>query len=353
MRKVLIDRHIEDVVGILKKKSLSLDNVGLLKGKTGIVLFLFLYSRYSGDKETMAFAINQINHIIDSIETDTPTDYSEGLAGFGTAMEYLLRKGYLDTDMNKVLDSLDILIKNGLKSGTCKSEITGYGKYFVTRIIGRTDCNDRDAEQKSLESIFSWLLTPPGSYSGIMGIIELLSDMYNLRSCPDEIANYIDKLTGLLEDSVCKDISFGSYPGTFNPLTAAFILLKVFEKTGMATCRNKALLFLEKYGKNFVRYLDNDSSGLISGSFKWAVLYRYIATQLPDEGYDKLADVWLERCLEKKELMAEHYNGFPPGALDGYAGIGLSLLYLVNGISDDWMDIIPLFYERGKVTYIH
>lgn len=283
---------------------------------------------------------------------DIPVDYADGLAGFGTGIEFLARNGFLDADTDEVLRDLDALVRNIIQQGLRRSEIVGYGKYLVARLAGRTVTDESYVKNKKLlEDIFPRLNASPGSYSETMGAIELLADLYAVWNKPDEITTCIDRLIGGLEDSVRDDVRFGCYPGTFNPLVVAFVLLKVSEKTSLTTCRDKALSLLNEYGKDFVKYLGNDSSGLVSGSFKWAVLYRYIGKQLSDKGYDRLVNGWLKRCLEKKELLTDGCAGIPVGTLDGYAGIGLSLLDAAGGISEEWTDIIPLYYERGKVTF--
>jgi hypothetical protein len=351
MQKELIDQYLANIADLLKTKSTSVDNIGLLKGQTGIALFLFLYSQYTEDENMATFAGNMIDAIMNSIGDDTPTDYSDGLAGFGTAIEFLVQNGFIDADTDEVLEDLDTLVGNVIKQGSRRSEVIGYGKYLVARLADCTADKQSYARNKeSLDLILKWLDKPLGSYSETMGAIEWLSDMYAIWD-PEEITLRINKIIDGLEDAVCDDIRFGCYPSTFNPLVAALAILKASEKTGIAVYRNKALALLGEHGRDFVHYLGNDSSGLISGSFKWAVLYRCLSKQLSNEEYSRLADIWLERCLEKKELLTEGCAEMPVGALDGYAGLGLSLLDAVGGAPDNWTDIIPLYYERGKVTF--
>jgi len=353
MNKQAIDEYLGDIADILMIKSTSVDNIGILKGRAGIALFLFLYSRYTENQKSADLAETIIIKIFDEIQNNV---YNvEELSELGIAIEFLARNGFIDANTDEVLEELDILIDNALMVRPKRSRINRYAKYMAWRFTVNESNSLGDIQCRIKSSLDVVLVSEDnsfGSYAEILSRLDFLSDIYMFWENPKQILSHINNAIRKLEDAVSDDIAFGCYPGTFNPLVAGLVILRVFKKTGLEIYKSKACLFIEKYGRHFDEYLDNDSSGLISGSFKWSVLYYYLAEVFVGESGNGLFHKWLNVCIEKKELFTDDYTEItPPGILDGYAGMGLSLLYVTGKISDTWIDIIPLYYERGKVTF--
>jgi len=351
----LIDRHLEGIVNILKTNAVFADNIGLLFGKTGIALFMYLYSRYSGNKEARSFAEDLTDVILGEVGNDISVDYARGLSGFGTGIEFLAQHGFVDPNTDEVLDELDLLLQGLLFHPSHGTDWIGIGNYFAARLSNPANPKDTDIairNQTSLGKLVEFLHKPYGTYAEAIGAMTFLSEVFSLSSEQANVSACLNATVTRLETMIDEDIRLGHYPGTFNPLGWAVTLIRVSEKTKEKAYLDKAMAILQNYEEGYRSYLNNDSSGLISGSFKWSVLYHYLGQKLPNNEYVNLSDEWLHNSLNKEVLFATNYYGMPSmGIMDGYAGLGLSLLSHTEGFDWGWLGIIPVYYERGKVSY--
>ena len=356
----IIDQHLEGIADILKANAGCADNIGLLYGKTGIALFMYLYSRYTSDKRAESFAEGLTDVILGEIGGNTPADYARGLSGFGAGIEFLARHGFIDSNTDDVLEDLDLLLQEQVFKPSHGRDLIGLGKYFVARLSNPANqkdtniaaCNQPSLKQKnrtSLIHLVKLLDKPYGTYTEAIGAIDFLAEVFSLNMHQTTISDSLNAAVHRVETMISEDIRFGNYPSTFNPLGLAVTLIRASEKTKEKAYLEKALSILQNYEEGYRSYLDNDSSGLISGSFKWSVLYQYLGQKLQNEDYLHLSEAWLLRSLEKEVLFSAPHNGTPIGILDGYAGFGLALLSLTDRCDWDWLDIIPVHHERGKI----
>ena len=129
---------------------------GLVHGKTGIALFLFHYSRYSGDKMFEQYAINLIADIQDQLFVNGAVNYEQGLSGIAAGIDYLIRNEYLRANENIFAD-IDQRMYHAVMNDTwldfsLYEGITGFGKYWMMRIY---DSDATDLAIKSLLHIVS------------------------------------------------------------------------------------------------------------------------------------------------------------------------------------------------------
>ena len=76
----------------LLQHDMTVPNPGLLRGKTGFAVFFFHYARYTGDKSFEDYAMALMDSIRQQIRQKYITNYADGLAGIGVAIEYLEQK---------------------------------------------------------------------------------------------------------------------------------------------------------------------------------------------------------------------------------------------------------------------
>jgi len=134
----------EDLKKISKTLMLHADNVddlGLLYGKMGLIVFYFHYARYSGNQMYEDFAMELVDSLQEKLFRCRSIDYGYGLAGIGTVIEYLVQNGYIEADTNETLEDFDIKIANltalsNRTDGSLFTGITGSGRYFLFRIAG-------------------------------------------------------------------------------------------------------------------------------------------------------------------------------------------------------------------------
>lgn len=89
-----------------------IENVGLLNGKMGIVLFFFYYSKFSKKKIHSIFAYELLNQIYENLYENLSWDFSTGLTGIGYSTLCLLNNKFVYTDSNDILEVVDQKIIN-------------------------------------------------------------------------------------------------------------------------------------------------------------------------------------------------------------------------------------------------
>lgn len=87
--------------------SSSTSNIGLLNGKMGIVIFCFLYAKYSKKKFYEDFAEKLIDDIYSEIHLNITRDFKDGLSGIAWGIEYLIQNGFVEGNADEILEDLD------------------------------------------------------------------------------------------------------------------------------------------------------------------------------------------------------------------------------------------------------
>ena len=134
-----------------------LDNPGLFSGEMGIVLFILRYARLTHNELFSDYGFNLIGKIQNNIHIETPIDYKQGLAGIGSAFEYLVQCKYIKADTDEVLEELDKRLFD-LDSLSCLTveEILGIGFYAIWRIAGKS--KRKQTIIKTILPPFVWIL---------------------------------------------------------------------------------------------------------------------------------------------------------------------------------------------------
>jgi len=144
--------YLHRIADILLINGGFLNNPGLFAGEMGLVLFFFRYGRYTGNELYKEYSFRLIDKLQNSIHEETTIDYKHGLAGIGSAIEYLVQKGYIDTDTDDVLEDFDkrIFFTYNLACLPVEKKVS-IGYYAHWRIAGNSAKKD---------SILHTILTP-------------------------------------------------------------------------------------------------------------------------------------------------------------------------------------------------
>ena len=131
------DKRLQELANALMMNSKHVDEIGLLHGKLGIIIFLFYYSRFTGDTKYEDYAGDLIDEVYDNLSAKTLLDFENGLMGIGWGIEYLSQNGFVEVDTDEALIELD---KNIWKSDIdipfileINKKIFGHGLYFLQR----------------------------------------------------------------------------------------------------------------------------------------------------------------------------------------------------------------------------
>jgi hypothetical protein len=113
------------------------DDLSLYDGKSGSILFLFYYSKYTGQPAYRDYANNLLDQVSDNIHLVHSPGFLDGVTGIGWTIEHLARNGFIDVQTDEVLGELDeaIFAARLQRYVVDHDNIDkfGYGLYFLSR----------------------------------------------------------------------------------------------------------------------------------------------------------------------------------------------------------------------------
>lgn len=115
-------------------------DIGLLQGKMGFAIMFFMYGRYHNNDIYISFGEDILDEVISGISSQTPYNFSSGLAGIAWGIEFLTHQNFIDCNTNEVCEEIDRdIIKIDIRRMTDKSMETGLEGillYVLARIKG-------------------------------------------------------------------------------------------------------------------------------------------------------------------------------------------------------------------------
>lgn len=146
----------------------GLENRGLFRGKMGICLYFFHLANKTGNTSYEEFADQLLQDVFQYIhQNPIPPHFDNGLAGIAWAIEYLIKKDYIEADPDIALIEVDNVIYKAIiehlpeMSFGVKQGILGYILYVLSRMTDK-DNNLRTTEQslifeRLLIALINWM----------------------------------------------------------------------------------------------------------------------------------------------------------------------------------------------------
>ena len=82
-------------------------DIGIWKGRMGVVIFLFHYARFSENDLYKELAEKLLTDTLNDIRKDTHYEFATGLSGIGWGIEYLSQHGFIEGNTNEILSDFD------------------------------------------------------------------------------------------------------------------------------------------------------------------------------------------------------------------------------------------------------
>ena len=101
----------------------KITNPGLLEGKMGVAIFLYHYTRYSGQNAYNQLADYLMDEIIETMAV-SQVSFSDGLSGIGWGIKHLMKEHFIKCD-DDVLEELDERIIDYIKYHTNEEMLDG------------------------------------------------------------------------------------------------------------------------------------------------------------------------------------------------------------------------------------
>jgi len=90
-----------------RTKTEYIPDIGIWKGRMGIVIFLFHYARYSNNDLYKDLAEKMLTDMFNDIRKDTHCGFATGLSGIGWGIEYLHQQGFIEGNTSEILFDFD------------------------------------------------------------------------------------------------------------------------------------------------------------------------------------------------------------------------------------------------------
>ncbi|MDR1883473.1 MAG: glycosyltransferase [Prevotella sp.] len=123
----------------------SLPDPGILKGQTGIIIFLFHYSKYSKSKSFSDLATRLFDNLCNSLNIDMSCSFESGLSGIGWGIQYLFLQKFITGDINEILEDFDDKIQgidiDNMEDLSFNTGLGGIVQYINIRLSTITDLN--------------------------------------------------------------------------------------------------------------------------------------------------------------------------------------------------------------------
>lgn len=112
-------------------------DIGLLHGKMGVVITLYMYAEKFHDELISEYAWELFQQIYDGIHSFLPIGLEYGLSGIGYGTTLMYKHGLVDCDLNSVLAEVDTKIMEydprRIKDLSIRSGIGGLMRYISLR----------------------------------------------------------------------------------------------------------------------------------------------------------------------------------------------------------------------------
>ena len=121
-------------------RSPYIQDVGLFHGKTGIALFFFRYSGFTGNTVYSDFAHGLLYDIWYNSHNSLPDTFESGLTGIAWGIEYLIQNKFVSGNSNNICRKIDNRIMHfdirRMTSELIENDLEGFLHYVLIRTLG-------------------------------------------------------------------------------------------------------------------------------------------------------------------------------------------------------------------------
>lgn len=380
---------------LLKNKNLPENNIGLMGGKAGIVLFLFYYAKLVNKQEPYDSALELLTSVFEEINKGfNYHTHAAGLAGIGTVMEILTQEDLIDADTDDLLGEMDVYVYNLMQQELKNKNYdflhgaVGTGLYFLKRLSSRRNRNylirfvdmleeiaDVDDEGTRWVSVLNREKDTKGynlSLShGLASIITFLSKLYITGIAKEKVSKLLAGSVEFLLNQqldisknkfnfpswVCKEepAVYSRLAWCYGDLGIGIALWQAGNNTNTDEWKNKAVeILLHSTQRRSKVETDAVDAGLCHGTSGIAHIYNRMYHYTGKENFKEAALYWFDETLKMakfddglagfKAWRTPKHGGLQNeyGFLEGIAGIGLTLISVISDTEPNWDECLLL-----------
>lgn len=184
------DNILKNIADLLIKT--QTDDIGIIRGKMGTVIFLFHYSRYIDEEFYRMEAEKMLENLLTDIPPDLHYGFSTGICGIGWGVEYLYQHGFVEGDTNEILEDFDNKIMEIDPSRiTNLSGGHGFGgivRYLLARLYSiQSEEKKNPFDKKYLSGVFKRVSSIIQEKDSSSDCIDFFLDFRNYVECSKKI----------------------------------------------------------------------------------------------------------------------------------------------------------------------
>ena len=153
------DIILRKIANTLIVYSYHMDENGLFTGKTGAMLYLYLFAEEYDSQTCYDFAAEILDGLMKSTQK-APASFEDGIAGLGWSVGRLIRSGIVDGNANTVLAGIDRQLVEAMMRERWSASWNEL-LYFADRIKDRPAPVDRHDLQELILTFIKWQLNGP------------------------------------------------------------------------------------------------------------------------------------------------------------------------------------------------
>ncbi len=291
-----IKSHLQQISDILLINGGFLCNPGLYSGEMGLVLFFSHYSRYTQNDLYLDYSYGLMEKIQNRMHRKTPIDYEKGLAGIGSAVEYLVQNNFFETDTDEILEDFDKRLFLSYQIEHLPIEdILDIGRYTLWKLSGNTQQKDtiiHNILPQIINVMEEWYSSQELTYSFIDLYAQFLKTGFKSPSINNCIHHFYQSLSVnniLPHEILCWSNSllqltsypeFGIYKGKVEAIIEN-IMAKKFPTSlphpnifiGLQMCKTKTTdnMISKYYNKINIKNIINYDMGFQTGLAGWGI----------------------------------------------------------------------------------
>ncbi|HTH82121.1 MAG TPA: glycosyltransferase family 92 protein, partial [Mucilaginibacter sp.] len=325
-------------------ESVNYKSIGL-NGKAGIILFLFHYSSLVQQHQYNELALELLDNVTEQITENSPTNISDGLAGYGIAIEHLVAQGFIEIDTNELLEDIDLLLTYHLNkifssAGVYNKDDTDLSTYYFSRLNNPFNPPYKHTEPKNKKALDLIQHIKLKSDHTDLGFLDFLSKYYLHADDRTKIEEYIQQAISPINNFInSEQQSFEK----FDLIRSIELLLNLFKKTEDVNYLNTSnkLITIEN------AYWQYISNAKICDNYRLTTGLRYLklSKMLKQPAYAEKGLQCLFKAINNSDKKDTHQNNY---CLKKIIVPGLIYLNMMGNWSDRLYDITLWFASEYK-----
>ena len=135
-----MDKTLQKIANILTLNVHNIDNISLLEGKMGILLFYYKYGRYSGNKFYSDMADDLLDEVYVKLKNPQNISFDQGVIGIAWGIRYLIRNNFVEGNPKEILSDIEsLLISRYINDSQSQIPISIIGVYLHSMITDEVD----------------------------------------------------------------------------------------------------------------------------------------------------------------------------------------------------------------------